>query len=240
LIYQTLGSHLYTGYALLDRSDMLWRLNSPVEARDWLNQVPSLADRLDSKYKQVMSARIHLISSQMLTSRRLLPEAIAEGQKALAMAGPQIRYTAIEARYTLGLAMALSNSKREGKQLCEEAAEMALNHLDQKLRINALLALAEAKFEIADFSGALKTAEQAQTLSGRASQQESQWRAHFIAARASERMKDHRTAREHLLQVKSLLSSLRQKWGSEPFNRYLGRPDIQLYLKQPGAASVAP
>lgn len=237
-ITKSLGIQLTLGYSLLDRGDMLWRLGRYEEAREALNQVPTIADRIDSNYKQVLIARSYLINAQMALSERRFPEAIAQSQQALTLAGTQIKRAGVEAKYTLGLAQALSGAKHEARQTCEAAVEMAEKESDPRLLSKALLALAEAMLESGDVQGALATAQRAQEHFARAGQQESEWRAWLIEGRASQRMKNTEATHEYFSHAINLLSTLQQKWGEEGYNGYLARPDIQSYRKQLSEAST--
>ena len=105
----------------------------------------------------------------------------------------------------------------------------------QPLLPRAQLALAEAMLENGDALGALNTARLAQDSFARAGQQESEWRAWLVAARAALRTVDTAKAYEYAAHAKELLISLRQTWGEEACNDYLTRPDIQhsrKYLSQ--------
>jgi len=231
-IYYSFRNQLYIGYDLLDRSDMLWRLGRYDHARSMLSQAPSVAEQLDSKYKQILLARIHLITAEMLISERRFPEAIMECRQALALADTPTKYTAIEAQYNYGLAMVFSNAKRQAKQHCLEAINAAnlmgyKNHLAQ-----AQLSLAEVMIESGDPAEAFAVASQALESFARAGQLESQWRAAYFAAIASKQRNDYQSARKFSAQAADLLSLLQQRWGEVNFNSYLARRDIERYHKQ--------
>ena len=63
-------------------------------------------------------------------------------------------------------------------------------------------------------------------------QQDSQWRALLIAARASDLAGNKSAARDYASQADSLCAGLEQKWGKEAYESYLHRPDIQNYRNQ--------
>ena len=226
------GQQLYIGYALVDRSDMLWRMGRYEDARNWLNQVPSFAEKLDSEYKQILQARMRLVNAAMLISERRFSEAITECQRTLALADTPTEYTPTEAKYMLGLAIVFSNRDRHAKRLCEEAIEAAVKIGDQTLIWKARLALAQVMIEIGNPAEALTDALQAHDEFARVSKLESQWRAACIAARASYLTNNHSSARKYAAQAESLLSSIRQRWTEEAFKSYFTRPDIDHYRKQ--------
>jgi hypothetical protein len=97
-----------------------------------------------------------------------------------------------------------------------------------------MLALAEADLAASDARSALEQATAVQARFAKAGQQESEWRAWLLASLASQRLSDSDKAREQLAQAKAVLSQLQQKWGAEAFQKYLTRPDIQVYYRQLG------
>ena len=68
-------------------------------------------------------------------------------------------------------------------------------------------------------------------------QQDTQWRALLIAARASDLAGNKSAARDYASQADSLCAGLEQKWGKEAYESYLRRPDIQDYRNQVGQIS---
>jgi len=231
-IHNSLGNQLDIGYGLIDRANMLWRLGRYEAAREILNRVSSAADRIDSKYKQVLLARRHLNLSQIALSERRFGEAKAEAEQALSVADTQMTRASSEAQYVLGLAQSLSGSTRKGRLVCEQAVQMAKKESDPKLLSNALLAFSEVLFESNDFSAALTTAVQAQERFASLGQQESQWRALLFAGRASKRMKDYEAANKYLSHSNQVVSELQQKWGPDTFASYSSRPDIKYYRSE--------
>jgi len=231
-IYNSLGNQLNVVYSLLDCGDILSQLGRYQESREALDRAALIADRLDSNYKQLLLARVSLFRSQMALSERHFSAAKSKSEQALALLGARYKRTVVEAKYTLGLAQCFLGAKREGKQLCQEAADMAPQAVDPRVLSKALLALAEAMRENGDDKNALATAMQAQERFSRAGQQESEWRALLIAGRASLRLNDADAARNHLSRAESVLLSIQQRWGSEAFNSYLARPDSQFHRKQ--------
>ena len=231
-IFHSLGNQLQAGYNLINRGHMLWRLGRYEDARTAFAQANSIAARPDDANKQML-ARLSLLKAQMLLSERRFAEAKAEGNNAFSLNAENEH--AVEAKCVVGLAQALSGATREGKLTCEAAIEMARHMVFQPLLPRAQLALAEAMLENGDALGALNTARLAQDSFARAGQQESEWRAWLVAARAALRTVDTAKAYEYAAHAKELLISLRQTWGEEACNDYLTRPDIQhsrKYLSQ--------
>jgi ATP/maltotriose-dependent transcriptional regulator MalT len=111
--------------------------------------------------------------------------------------------------------------------LCEDALNEANNAGNAALISRAMLALAEVLYETGDMNGALEYAMKAQERFAQSSQWDSEWRAWALSARASLRRGDDESARQQMAHSTELLSKLRQKWGGEIYDSYLGRKDIQ-------------
>jgi serine/threonine protein kinase/tetratricopeptide (TPR) repeat protein len=234
-INKSLDDKRNTAYSLINQGRLLWRVGSYDRSRANLNEAEELASRSDNIVK-LIQAEVPVHEAQLELSLRHFQEAITKSQQGLELAGTKYESTAIQAKYTLGLAQALSGAAREGKKTCDEAAEMALKAGDAGLISRAWLALAEVLLENNDAQGALTYALKAQESFDRAGQLESGWRAWAIASRASRLKKDERAASEQRARAEELFSQLRQKWGEEVFESYLKRPDIQFSHKQLGEA----
>jgi hypothetical protein len=155
-------------------------------------------------------------------------------RKAIDLAGTQLVNIAVQATYTLGLALARSGEPRAGKLLCEDAVDMATRSRDPKLLSGALLARAEALLENDEPQRALETALLAQASCARFGQQDSEWCAGLIAARATQRLDEATARRDYASRAETVLSHLTQKWGAEAYRSYLARPDVRRSRKQLG------
>jgi serine/threonine protein kinase/Tfp pilus assembly protein PilF len=229
-IAKSLGAQKNIGLSLTDRANALWRLGRYDEARAALGEASSVAERPDAAKN--LSSAYYLAIARMALSERRFAEAQAKAQQALTLAGTQIKSTGIAATYTLGLAQALSGAAREGQLKCEAAVTMARQSRDPSLLSQALLALAEALVQAGDSAAALKASLEAQQLFARFGQQDSEWPACLVAARASRSAGDTERAHDYALRAESLLSGLQQKWGGDNYNTYLNRPDVQFSRKQ--------
>ncbi len=232
-INKAIGNRIYVAYNQANRGDILWRLGRYEEAQQALSEAFAIASQPDSGYKQLIP-EIERTYAQLALSQRRFPEATSKAGQALVLAGTQYKNVIIEGKYTLGLVKAFTGSGREGKSLCDDAVKMATDAGDTALLAHATLALAEALLASGDAQGALEMAKQAQARFAKSGQQESEWRAWIVAALASRRLGDKTTAQEQLARGKEALSRLQQKWGTEVFNHYLARPDVQVYYKQLG------
>jgi serine/threonine protein kinase/tetratricopeptide (TPR) repeat protein len=234
-INKALGNRLNLAYNLHNRGNILWRLGRYKEAGEALGQALEIASQPGSDYKPLL-AEIYMSYAEMALSERRFKESEAKARQALDAAGTQYTSVAVKAKYTLALAQALSGAKREARSLGEEAVAMATRAGDAALLSSALLALAEIALETGDAEGALENAVRAQARFSGAGQQESEWRAWVVEARASGRKADEAAAQSQQARAANLLSELRQKWGAEAFNSYLARLDIQLLSRELGEA----
>lgn len=237
-INKSLANDLQTGYSLLNRSEMLWRLGRYAEAHQLLGQASAIAPQSNDLNKE-LGTYINIIGANIALSERHFAEAKTKSAQALALVGTQKPNTLVEAKRAFGLAQTFSGATKEGKSTCEEAVKMAKIIGDPWLISETLLALAEASLESGDAAGALANAQEAQASFARAGQQVSEWRALFVAARASQRAGQPEAAREYASRATNLLAELQQKWGADAFNIYQARTDVQLYRKQLGEVSAS-
>jgi uncharacterized membrane-anchored protein len=92
--------------------------------------------------------------------------------------------------------------------------------------------LAEAQLIAGDAQAAIATAEEARALVVASKQHESEWRVYLIEARANDKLGDKEKARQLASQATGILAALEQTWGSDNYNSYLTRPDIQELRRQ--------
>ena len=82
-----------------------------------------------------------------------------------------------------------------------------------------------------DPKSALSLATQAQEQFARGHQLESELRAWFIAARASDQLGDANKAQEQMRNALDARAKLEQQWSPDVFKVYATRPDIQAYYR---------
>ncbi|HEX7999653.1 MAG TPA: protein kinase [Pyrinomonadaceae bacterium] len=236
-INKSLGLSARMMYNSMNRGNAQWRLGLYNEAHESLDEAYGLASQSVGNYKPVL-AEIHLRRAEIALSQRDFAKARTESTEALNLAESQYEGIPIEAKFTHGLAQALSGAARDGRAECEAAVEMSRRGGDYALLSKALLALAEALLEAGDAQGALSAAIEAKDRFASAEQLESQWRSWLIAARAHRRQKNEKAAQDDLLQAERVFTQLRQNWGAEFSERYLRREDVQFSLKQAGGSPV--
>ena len=228
------GSVSHAAYNQMNRANLLWQLGRYKEATDALESASAIANQRgqsDPSLKTLL-ALVHLTSSQLAISEGRFSDARKEGQQALQLSAKQYQAIDLTAKFSIGLAEALSGAPQPAKQLCQEAAAMANESKLPRLISSAQLALAEVLVLGRDGAGALKAAMEAQSLCARAGQQDSEWRALLLAASASELAGDRSAAQSYASRARTLCDGLRDKWSPDSYEGYMRRPDIQNYRRQ--------
>ncbi len=225
------GSKLRSAYDQMNRANLLWQLGRYKEANDALAEASGVAIQPEASYK-ILLAWVHLTYGQMALSEHRFADVREKGRLALEVAGTQYRDIALSAKWSIALADALSNSPQPAKRLCEEAVATARSAKTPRVLSSALLALAEVLLLANDAPGALKAAEEALPMFELGKQQDSEWRASLIAARASQVAGDKSAAQQFASRAEGLCDGLRQIWGDDAYEGYLRRPDIQAYRRQ--------
>jgi len=225
------GARVGMGFDQMNRGAFLWQLGRYPEARAALDSAFEIANRPEANYKAVL-AWVHLTNAQIALSEGRYDEAKKKSQLALEVAALQFPDFTPQAMSCRGRAEALSGAPQVGRKSCEEAVALAKKVNSPPLTSRALLALAEVMLIGKDAKGALENSLEAQKFFARAEQQDSEWRALLIAARASELAGDKSAARDYASQADNRCAGLEQKWGKEAYAGYLRRPDIQNYRNQ--------
>lgn len=225
------GAKVGLGFDHMNRGNFLWQLGKYPEARAALDKAFEIANQPGANYKAAL-AWVHLTRAQMALSERNYSEAKKNAQLALDVSASQFPDVTLQAKYCIGRAEAFSGPPQVGRKLCEEAVAMAKKVNAPQQISSGLLALAEVLLIANDSKGALENALEAQKMLAQSGQQDSQWRALLIAARASELVANKSAAQDYASQADSLCAGLEQKWGKEAYESYLRRPDIQNYRNQ--------
>ena len=225
------GAKVQLGFDHMNRGNFLWQLGKYPEARAALDKAFEIANRPEANYKAAL-AWVHLARAQMALSEGNYSEAKKNAQLALEVSASQFPDVILQAKYCMGRAEAFSGALQAGKKSCEEAVVMAKKVNAPQLISSALLALAEVLLIGNDSKGALENALEAQKMLARSGQQDSEWRALLIAARASDLTGNKSAAYDYASRAGNLCAGLEQKWGKEAYEGYLRRPDIQNYRNQ--------
>ena len=161
-IYEKLDLPITMGYLLVDQSEMMWRLGRFEDARPLLGQVPKVANRLDSKYRQTILARQSLVESQIALSEENATASKAAAKRAAELSGEEVSHTGVEALCLLAMAEIKFGSKDEGLKLSQKALEMAKLVKDEHLLSSAQLGYAESLLVTGDLKAAIVNAQAAQ------------------------------------------------------------------------------
>jgi tetratricopeptide (TPR) repeat protein len=212
----------------MNRANYLWQLGRYDEARAALDAAFELANDKEAQLKTVL-AWVHLIRARIALSQAQYADAKKEAQLASDYKFPDVT---LQANYTSGLAQARSGSAQEGRKLCDEAFDAAQTLKSRPLTSSAQLALAEAMLLQKDSAASLDNALQVEKVFAQSGQQDSEWRALLLAARASNLAGNKSAARDYAARAEQTSNALQEKWGAEAYQNYLKRPDIQMYQKQ--------
>lgn len=227
-IAKSLGLKKNVAASLIFRANALARLGRNSDARNALNEASAFAEQPDAPKNT--AANYFMTQARMALIERRFPDALANSQKALALAGSQKRF-ALMATFTIGVSEAMSGSA-SGKAKCEEAVATARQIADPLLLSESLLMSAEAKLQSRDSAGALKDTMEAQELSARLGSSDTEMNAWVLAARANRGLGNLQTARDCATRADNLMRSFEQVWGSNDYNSFLNRPDIHFSRTQ--------
>ena len=231
-IYESLNTKGRIAFCKANRGNILWRLGHYGQAQQLLDEVTATINQEKGSYLQLLPA-VNQVYAEMKLSQRDFARASSLSNEAITGAGLLPDVT-IPAKYVLGLSRSLSGGQSEGQKLCESALDSAANAGDFGLHTRALLAAAEAALARNDAQRALSLALLAQTQSARGQLYESEWRAWMIAALASEKLGNGAQSAAQRTDASASRAKLEQQWGAEAFKQYSSRPDIQVYMNNPG------
>jgi serine/threonine protein kinase/Tfp pilus assembly protein PilF len=229
-INKGISNQRFVGNSLSNLGNVFWQMGQYQDSSARFDEASAIANQLGGD--KALLAEISLHQAEIALSQRRFPEAKTQAERVLASAVPQPTPAVVELKRVICLSESFSNAKREGRLTCEETLRLATQMGDPWLISRAQLALATAQLEDNDAQGALTNALQAQESFARAGQQDSEWRARLLAARASRRAGDEVKAREYAASAADSLARLQQKWGDEIYNSYIARPDVQFLRKQ--------
>jgi hypothetical protein len=230
-LYDSQGIQRSKGYNLVSRAEVLGRLGRFDEARVLLDQATAIADKPGGELKR-LSLEIKLALAEIALIQSNFADAKSRAQKVFEAAGTEFRNIATGAKIVIALSEAYSGAKAVGKQTAAEAVAMARQLTDPAQLAKAQMALAEALLIAGDDRAALSNVLEAGEVFARLGQPASQWQALLIAGQASQKLGEKNIARDYAMRARDTLSKLEQRWGSENYNTYLTRPDVQRFQKR--------
>lgn len=229
--YSAQGIQRSIGYNQLGRADAIYRLGRPQEAEELLKQAATIADKQGSEIKQ-LSAGVKVVAAEVALSQDKFSDAKSKAAIALAATGEDFKSLDVSAKVVMALAQAYTGGSAAGKQIASEAVEIARQLNEPSQLAAAQLALAEVAMVGGDAKTAHANALEAQQIAARLGQPATEWRALLIAAQASAKLGDKVAVTEYSVRAKDLLAKLEQRWGSQNYQTYLVRPDIQRLRKE--------
>ena len=230
-IYSSQGIQRSMGYNLESRGEVLARLGRFDQAQTLLDQAIAIADKPGGEIKRLsIDSKLVLAESALIQGN--FADARSRAEKIFEAAGTEFKSTATGAKIVIGLAQSYGGATAAGRQAATEALEIAKQLNDPAQLALAQMALAETQLLAGDSRSASSNALQAEEVFARLGLPASEWRALLIAAQASQKQGDKSQAREYAMRARDSLSKLEQRWGSENYNSYLSRPDVQRFRKQ--------
>ena len=229
-INKSLGNRQAIASSWANTATALWALGRYPQARVILDEVSKTEARSGGDKALVVSSNSE--TAEAALSQRDFSTAKAKARNTLEIAGSNFTDSIIQAKRVVGLANALSGAAAEGRAFCKEALELAEKTKDPWAVSKAQLAYAETLLEAGDTQNALANALAAQEAFARSGQEDSSWHALLILARTSSRMGDDAKAKEYFARSAESLKALEQKWGTNAYQDYLSRPDVQYYRRQ--------
>ncbi|HYJ88944.1 MAG TPA: protein kinase [Pyrinomonadaceae bacterium] len=225
-IYSSQGIQRSTGYNLVNRANVLVSLGRFDEARGLVAQATAIAEKPGSQLRR-LSVESKLVLAELALLQGDYRDARSRAETVLVEAGKDFEGPATGARIVIALAQSFSGSTAAGQKVAAQVVEAAKLLNDPAELGTAQLVLAEATLLAGNSPAASTHALEAAGVFARLGQVASEWRALAIAAQASRNSGDKTRAREYAVRAKDLLSRLEQRWGSENYQSYMRRPDVQ-------------
>jgi serine/threonine protein kinase/Tfp pilus assembly protein PilF len=236
-LYESLNNSFYLTYCSFYLSDVLFQLGRFTESKERLVKARELL-KDDSPLLPQLTAKIHLLEARIALSGQNFQEALKAARQIDLNKNPANVY---DVDVITGLAMThLTPKNPVGIENCLKALRAAENRKDSRVINSAKFALGTAYFNNGNYSAALQAAMQAQDYFSSKTQNESAWRALSLAAQISSRNGDQSKAREFALSALEKLSLIEKDWGAEHFQKYLSKPDVNLYLAETKKLAGAP
>jgi tetratricopeptide (TPR) repeat protein len=230
-INKSIGARVSMGWDQVNRAASLAALGRFDEAKAALDEARAIASEPAAGFKSQL-AYVNVVASQLALSQGRQAEAAAQAAAALALADPDYKDTALQARQTLALTAAMSGAHKKAVVLVEEAVAAARELRLPRLLSTVLLASADVRVASGDGRNALADAQAAQKLFASSSQLESEWRAWLLAARAMRLEDDRSIAYDYAVRAEAGRAALEARWGEDNYRSYARRPDIKVRLQQ--------
>jgi serine/threonine protein kinase/Tfp pilus assembly protein PilF len=230
-IYSAQGIQRSMGYNLGSRAEILMRLGKFDESKNLLDQAMAIANKPGGELKR-LAAESQLALAWHALLQNNYSGANANAAKAMEMAGTEFKAVQLGAKLCAAIADSASGSRAAARQSAADGLEIATQLNDPAQIAVAQLVSAIAALDAGDSVSAASLAKQAEEVFARLNQASLQWQALVLLAQASQNSGDKTRATEYAVRARDTLATLEQRWGSDNFNSYLNRPDIQVRRKQ--------
>jgi hypothetical protein len=177
------------------------------------------------------------MSAEISLAQENFSQALKKVQELVQAVGSTLPEVEGSSKRLLGLSQAHAGTTSTARQNCESALQMAIRSNDDLQVARSNLALAEVLIMTKQADVGLNAALAAQKSFNAGGQKESEWRALLLVALASEQLGNTEKAGAYRAQAAQVLSTLQQRWGTDNYNNYLMRPDVQRLRKQLGLSS---
>jgi tetratricopeptide (TPR) repeat protein len=222
---RSLNDQLGVAYSLMNRAGPLWQLGRYYEAETSLSEAASVSKALGEN--RPLSADISATFAEMALSQGKYREAEEYGRMAQADASDDPKLVGDLKRIMALVQMSLGRTK-EAEVLCNEVLSLARTTESAALLQRTQLVLAEVKLASGDRRNASALAVQVATAFEAQGQSESQWRSLAVAAAAN---RGQGVENNYTVEARKIMDKLRLAWGSNTYELYLSRPDIQQFQK---------
>jgi len=230
-INTSIGARVSMGWDRINRATSLLALGRYGEARAALDEAHAIAAGPDARFKSQV-VWVEVLRAQMALSQGDRVQARTRATAAIALADPDYKEAALQARETLALIEAASGASSAAMSLIEAAMKTAKELKLPRLLSTALLTSAEVRLAAGAGRDALDDAQAAQRRFAAAGQLESEWRASLTAARAARLSGDGSVASDHAARAEAGRAALQTRWGDDAYRGYAQRPDIQARLRE--------
>jgi tetratricopeptide (TPR) repeat protein len=198
------------GYAAMQCGNTLWRLGQYSEAAAMFEKADAVAGKFPPLFLQLLYSR-----GAMLLSQNRYNEAVEKGQSAMAAPIPRAAEFDAEVNEILGLSLLRSGNAPAGLASCERAWNAVSSNSDVSERLQAAVAVVEARLGAGKRNQALEILQQIEPDLGKFP--EKQWRMFALLAFRDSAYGDR---------ARDALAKLSRAWGESVYNTYLTRPDI--------------
>lgn len=231
-LYESMRNSYLITYSLINQTDALNGLGRFSEAKEKLVRAEEIVRKNNDSLKQ-LNGKIQLRYAQIALNENDFAKAIQIAEK---IAAPTDTSILLESQRIIALSKTkLNPSAAANIQLYERVLSLAGKVTEARAVNNVKLSLAEAYLLNGDSAKALAVALEVNNYFAGKNQNESAWRALFIASAAADKLKDNQIkSKEFASKSLEMLAKLKSDWGEDYFKNYLSKPDVRFYYDRVG------